>query len=30
LRSADVEFRVVMSGEDLKAAGLDKLGKKWR
>jgi hypothetical protein len=27
--NADVEFHVVMSGEDLKAAGLDKLGKKW-
>jgi len=27
--NAGVEFHVVMSGEDLKAAGLDKLGKKW-
>jgi hypothetical protein len=27
--NADVEFHVVMSGEDLKVAGLDKLGKKW-
>ena len=27
--NADVEFHVVMSPEDLQAAGLDKLGKKW-
>jgi hypothetical protein len=27
---ADVEFRVVMTPEDLKKAGLDELGKKWR
>src|SRR3990172_8164297 len=26
---ADVEFRVVMSPDDLKRAGLDELGKKW-
>ncbi len=26
---ADVEFRVVMSLDDLKKAGLDELGKKW-
>ncbi len=26
---ADVEFRVVMSPEDLQRAGLDELGKKW-
>jgi hypothetical protein len=26
---ADVEFRIVMSPEDLKKAGLDDLGKKW-
>ncbi len=26
---ADVEFRVVMSPEDLKRAGVDELGKKW-
>lgn len=26
---ADVEFRVVMSADDLKRAGLDELGKKW-
>jgi hypothetical protein len=26
---ADVEFRVVMSPDDLKQAGLDDLGKKW-
>lgn len=27
--NADVEFHVVMSGEDLKKAGLEALGKKW-
>lgn len=27
--SAEVEFRVVMSPEDLKKAGLDEMGKKW-
>ena len=27
--NADVEFRVVMTPEDLKRAGLDELGKKW-
>jgi hypothetical protein len=27
--NADVHFQVVMSGEDLKKAGLDALGKKW-
>ncbi len=27
--NADVELRVVMSPEDLKQAGLDKLGQKW-
>ncbi len=27
--NADVEFHVVMSPEDLKEAGLDRLGKKW-
>lgn len=27
--NADVEFRVVMSPDDLKCAGLDELGKKW-
>jgi hypothetical protein len=26
---ADVEFRVVMSPDDLKRAGLEELGKKW-
>jgi hypothetical protein len=26
---ADVEFRVVMSPDDLKRAGLDELGKQW-
>jgi len=26
---ADVEFRVVMTPEDLKRAGLEELGKKW-
>jgi hypothetical protein len=26
---ADVEFRIVMSPDDLKLAGLDELGKKW-
>jgi hypothetical protein len=26
---ADVEFRIAMSAEDLKKAGLDELGKKW-
>jgi hypothetical protein len=26
---ADVEFRVVMTSEDLDRAGLDELGKKW-
>lgn len=26
---ADTRFRIVMSPEDLKAAGLDKLGEKW-
>jgi hypothetical protein len=26
---ADVEFRVVMSPDELKQAGLDELGKKW-
>ena len=26
---ADVEFRVVMSPDDLKRAGLDELGKRW-
>jgi len=26
---ADVEFRVAMTLEDLKKAGLDELGKKW-
>ena len=26
---ADVEFRVAMTPEDLKRAGLDELGKKW-
>jgi len=26
---ADVEFRVVMTPDDLKRAGLDELGKKW-
>jgi len=26
---ADVEFRVVMTPDDLKKAGLDELGKKW-
>jgi hypothetical protein len=26
---ADVEFRIVMTAEDLKKAGLDELGKKW-
>jgi hypothetical protein len=26
---ADVEFRIAMSGDDLKKAGLDELGKKW-
>jgi len=26
---ADVEFHVVMSGEDLQRAGLEALGKKW-
>src|SRR5438309_527698 len=26
---ADVEFRIVMSPEDLQKAGLDDLGKKW-
>jgi hypothetical protein len=26
---ADVEFRIVMSPDDLKRAGLDELGKKW-
>jgi hypothetical protein len=26
---ADVEFRVVMTPEDLKKSGLDELGKKW-
>lgn len=26
---ADVEFRVVMTPDDLKNAGLDELGKKW-
>ncbi len=26
---ADVEFRVVMSADDLKRAGLDELGKQW-
>jgi hypothetical protein len=26
---ADVEFRIVMTPEDLKKAGLDDLGKKW-
>jgi hypothetical protein len=29
LFQADVEFRVVMSPEDLKRASLDDLGKKW-
>jgi len=28
--NADVEFRIVMTPEDLKKAGLDDLGKKWR
>jgi hypothetical protein len=28
--NADVEFRVVMSPEDLKKAGLEELGKKWK
>lgn len=28
--NADVEFRVVMTPEDLKKAGLDDLGKKWK
>jgi hypothetical protein len=28
--NADVEFRVVMTPEDLKKAGLDELGKKWK
>ena len=27
--NADVEFRIVMSPEDLQQAGLDKLGEKW-
>ena len=27
--NADVEFRVAMTPEDLKRAGLDELGKKW-
>ena len=27
--NADVHFQVVMSGEDLKKAGLEALGKKW-
>jgi hypothetical protein len=27
--NADVEFRIIMSSEDLEKAGLDKLGKKW-
>lgn len=27
--NADVKFRVVMTPEDLKRAGLDELGKKW-
>ena len=27
--NADVEFRIVMSQDDLKKAGLDELGKKW-
>ena len=27
--NADVEFRIVMSPEDLSRAGLDALGKKW-
>jgi hypothetical protein len=27
--NADVKFRVVMSPDDLKRAGLDELGKKW-
>ena len=26
---ADVRFQIVMSPEDLQAAGLDKIGKKW-
>lgn len=26
---AEVEFRIAMSAEDLKNAGLDELGKKW-
>ena len=26
---ADVQFRIAMSAEDLKRAGLDELGKKW-
>jgi hypothetical protein len=29
LFAADVEFHVAMKAEDLKKAGLDKLGKKW-
>lgn len=29
LFNADVEFRIVMSPEDLGRAGLDELGKKW-
>ena len=28
--NADVQFRVVMTPEDLKKAGLDEIGKKWR
>lgn len=27
--NADCEFRIVMSGDDLKRAGLEALGKKW-
>lgn len=27
--NAEVQFHIVMSPEDLRAAGLDKLGKKW-
>ena len=28
--NADCEFRIVMGPDDLKAAGLDELGKKWK